>query len=89
MKGGTMRCCDMYVLSNSGAYGEHGPTTVGLAGHKSMALYSKMEAFRFKYDVVYTNICHLVPIEVMVLLKVFMLWNLVLMKWQKLLTLTQ
>ena len=56
MKDGTMRCCDMYVLSNSGAYGEHGPTTVGLAGHKSMALYSKMEAFRFKYDVVYTNI---------------------------------
>ncbi len=55
-KDGRIRVCDMYALSNSGAYGEHGPTTVGLTGHKSMALYSKMEAFRFKYDVVYTNV---------------------------------
>lgn len=55
-KDGRIRACDMYALSNSGAYGEHGPTTVGLTGHKSMALYSKMEAFRFKYDVVYTNV---------------------------------
>ena len=27
---------------NTGAYGEHGPTTVGLVGHKSLALYGKM-----------------------------------------------
>ena len=31
---------DVYTLSNAGAYGEHGPTTVGLAGHKSIPLYS-------------------------------------------------
>ena len=41
--------------SNTGAYGEHGPTTVGLSGHKSIPLYAKAEAFRFTYDVVYTN----------------------------------
>ena len=43
------------TLSNTGAYGEHGPTTVGLSGHKSIPLYAKAEAFRFTYDVVYTN----------------------------------
>ena len=45
----------MYTLSNTGAYGEHGPTTVGLSGHKSIALYRHTEAYRFSYDVVYTN----------------------------------
>jgi len=43
------------TLSNTGAYGEHGPTTVGLSGHKSIPLYGKAEAFRFVSDVVYTN----------------------------------
>ncbi len=38
-----------------GAYGEHGPTTVGQSGHKSIPLYRKAEAFRFTSDVVYTN----------------------------------
>lgn len=53
---GTIRAIDMYTLSNTGAYGEHGPTTVGLSGHKSIPVYtSNMEAFRFRYDVVYTN----------------------------------
>ena len=42
-------------LFNTGAYGEHGPTTVGLSGHKSIPLYGKAEAFRFTSDVVYTN----------------------------------
>ena len=46
---------DSYTLSNTGAYGEHGPTTVGLSGHKSIPLYGKAEAFRFVSDVVYTN----------------------------------
>ena len=56
MKDGTIRAIDMYTLSNTGAYGEHGPTTVGLSGHKSIPLYAKAEAFRFDYDVVYTNV---------------------------------
>lgn len=55
-KDGHIRGLDLYTLSNSGAYGEHGPTTVGLSGHKSIPLYTGgLEAFRFGYDVVYTN----------------------------------
>ncbi len=51
---GILKAIDVYTLSNTGAYGEHGPTTVGLSGHKSIPLY-RTEAFRFAYDVVYTN----------------------------------
>lgn len=54
-KDGIVRGIDMHTLSNTGAYGEHGPTTVGLSGHKSIPLYGKAEAFRFTSDVVYTN----------------------------------
>ena len=54
-KDGIIRGIDLYTLSNTGAYGEHGPTTVGLSGHKSIPLYGKAEAFRFVSDVVYTN----------------------------------
>ena len=56
MKNGRIRVMDLYTLSNTGAYGEHGPTTVGLSGHKALPLYTgSLEAFRFHYDVVYTN----------------------------------
>jgi CO/xanthine dehydrogenase Mo-binding subunit len=56
MKDGRIRVMDLYTLSNTGAYGEHGPTTVGLSGHKAIPLYTgSLEAFRFHYDVVYTN----------------------------------
>ena len=54
-KEGKIRAIDVYTLSNTGAYGDHGPTTVGLSGHKSIPLYSSAEAHRFAYDVVYTN----------------------------------
>ena len=56
MKDGSIRGIDLYTLSNTGAYGEHGPTTVGLSGHKSIPLYGKAQAFRFVSDVVYTNV---------------------------------
>ena len=52
---GKVRAIRMYTLSNSGAYGEHGPTTVGLTGHKAIPIYTP-EAFEFVYDVVYTNV---------------------------------
>ncbi|MBO5128002.1 MAG: molybdopterin-dependent oxidoreductase, partial [Clostridia bacterium] len=56
-KNGKIRALDVHTLSNTGAYGEHGPTTVGLSGHKSIPLYTgSLEAFRFSYDVVYTNV---------------------------------
>lgn len=55
-KEGKICALDLYTLSNSGAYGEHGLTTVGLSGHKSIPLYTgSLEAYRFSYDVVYTN----------------------------------
>ena len=55
-KDGIVKAIDMYTLSNTGAFGEHGPTTVGLSGHKAIPLYGNTEAFRFAYDVVYTNV---------------------------------
>lgn len=54
-KEGTIEAIDLYTLSNQGAYGEHGPTTIGLAGHKSLPLYNHVKASRFTFDVVYTN----------------------------------
>lgn len=56
MKNGHIRGIEMYTLSNTGAYSDHGPTTVGLTGHKAIPLYGKAEAFRFTCDVVYTNV---------------------------------
>lgn len=52
---GSIRCIDLYALSNAGAYGDHGPTTIGLVGHKSLSLYGGLKACRFACDVVYTN----------------------------------
>lgn len=54
-KDGTIEAIDLYTLSNTGAYGEHGPTTVGLSGHKSLPIYNHCKASRFTYDVVYSN----------------------------------
>lgn len=52
---GIVKAIDVYTLSNTGAYGEHSSTTVGLTGHKSIALYRNLDAYRFSFDVVYTN----------------------------------
>lgn len=52
---GKILAIDLFTLSNTGAFGEHGPTTVALSGHKSIGLYRNTEAYRFGYDVVYTN----------------------------------
>ena len=52
---GTIRVIDLYALSNAGAYGDHGPTTIGLVGHKALSLYGKLTAARFNSEVVYTN----------------------------------
>ncbi len=54
-KDGHILAIHMDTLSNTGAYGEHGPTTVGLSGHKTLSLYNKAKAFKFSYRVVYTN----------------------------------
>lgn len=52
---GNINVIHMHSLWNAGAYGDHGPTTVGLSGHKAMTIYNKIKASRFDYDVVYTN----------------------------------
>lgn len=54
-KNGEILAIDLHTLSNTGAYGEHGSTTVGLSGHKSLPIYNHVKASRFTYDVVYTN----------------------------------
>ena len=53
---GIIKAIDVYTLSNTGAYGEHSSTTVGLSGHKSIGLYRHTEAYRVAFDVVYTNV---------------------------------
>ena len=52
---GTIEAIDLYALSNAGAYGYHGTTTVTLVGGKALPIYNHAAASRFSYDVVYTN----------------------------------
>jgi CO/xanthine dehydrogenase Mo-binding subunit len=54
-KNGIIKAIHMFSLWNAGAYGDHGPTTVGLSGHKAMTIYNSSKAFKFDYNVVYTN----------------------------------
>ncbi|GAA0744770.1 xanthine dehydrogenase family protein molybdopterin-binding subunit [Clostridium oceanicum] len=54
-KGGTIKVVDIDVLSDTGAYGEHAPTTFWVVGQKTLPLYNKTTAVRFKGNVVYTN----------------------------------
>lgn len=55
MNDGTIQAIDLYTLSNTGAYGEHGPTVVGLSGYKTLPIYNHVKASRFLADVVYSN----------------------------------
>jgi putative selenate reductase molybdopterin-binding subunit len=58
---GTMTANEMYILSDTGAYGCHALTVTGNTGQKSMALYvgdgeyRKLPNIRFYADIVYTN----------------------------------
>ncbi|MBI4731989.1 MAG: molybdopterin-dependent oxidoreductase [Chloroflexi bacterium] len=58
---GTITANEMYILSDTGAYGCHALTVTGNTGHKSMALYvgdgeyRKSPNIRFYADIVYTN----------------------------------
>lgn len=54
-KDGIIKVIDIDALSDTGAYGEHASTTFGLVGEKTMPLYNKLEASRFRGNVVYTN----------------------------------
>lgn len=52
---GIIKAIHMNTIWNAGAYGDHGPTTVGLAGHKAMTIYNNAKAFKFDYEVIYSN----------------------------------
>ncbi|CEP80975.1 molybdopterin-dependent oxidoreductase [Paraclostridium sordellii] len=54
-KDGVIKVIDIDALSDTGAYGEHASTTFGLVGEKTMPMYNKLKASRFKGNVVYTN----------------------------------
>ncbi|MBP2626198.1 MAG: aerobic-type carbon monoxide dehydrogenase, large subunit CoxL/CutL-like protein [Firmicutes bacterium] len=54
-KEGFIRAVDIEGLSDTGAYGEHGPTTFAVVGDKTLPLYNKTKAVRFMGKVVYTN----------------------------------
>ena len=54
-KEGILESIDCYVLSDTGAYGEHALTVFMVAGSKVLPLYNKVKSVRFYGDVVYTN----------------------------------
>lgn len=43
-KEGNIHVIELDTLSNQGAYGEHGTTTIGLSGHKAIPLYNQARA---------------------------------------------
>ncbi len=53
-KNGMIKAIHMFSLWNAGAYGDHGPTTVGLSGHKAMTIYNAA-SYKFENEVVYSN----------------------------------
>lgn len=54
-KKGYIKVADIEGLSDGGAYGEHSSTTFGLVWGKTLPLYNKTKAVRFRGNVVYTN----------------------------------
>lgn len=54
-KDGFIRALDIENLSDTGAYGEHAPTTFMVCGDKTLPLYNKTRAVRYHGHAVYTN----------------------------------
>lgn len=54
-KDGIIKAIDIDALSDTGAYGEHASTVIGLVAHKTLPLYNKTNAVKFTGKVVYTN----------------------------------
>ncbi len=52
---GILTALDLYVISNTGAYGSHGLTVCSVTGMRGLATY-RCDNIRFNADVVYTNI---------------------------------
>ncbi|MDF2672489.1 MAG: aldehyde oxidase, partial [Clostridiales bacterium] len=54
-KEGYIRAIDIDGLTDTGAYGEHASTVIGLVAEKTLPLYNKTKAMRFTGKAVYTN----------------------------------
>lgn len=80
-KDGIVKGIDLYTLSNTGAYGEHGPTTVGLSGHKSIPLYGKAEASVLSATWSTPTTCLPVRTAAMVRPRACLQWNLPSTSW--------
>jgi len=52
---GILTALDLYVVSNTGAYGTHGLTVCSVTGMRALATY-RCDNIRFNADIVYTNI---------------------------------
>ena len=52
---GFIRAIDFRGLSDTGAYGEHAPTVFHVIGDKTLPMYNKTRAVRFRGHAVYTN----------------------------------
>ncbi|MGL4650966.1 MAG: molybdopterin cofactor-binding domain-containing protein, partial [Caldilineaceae bacterium] len=52
---GVLTALDLYIVSNTGAYGTHGLTVCSVSGLRGLATY-RCDHIRFTADVVYTNI---------------------------------
>jgi putative selenate reductase molybdopterin-binding subunit len=52
---GILTALDLYIVSNTGAYGTHGLTVCSVSGLRGLATY-RCDNIRFNADVVYTNI---------------------------------
>ncbi len=54
-KDGVLKAIDAFVISDTGAYGEHALTVFMVAAAKVFPLYNKVDSVRFHGNVVYTN----------------------------------
>lgn len=54
-KEGILESIDCYLLSDTGAYGEHALTVFMVAGSKVLPLYNKVKSVKFHGHVTYTN----------------------------------
>lgn len=54
-KDGKILAVDMEGLADTGAYGEHAPTVFSVTGYKTLPLYNRAKAVRYRANAVYTN----------------------------------
>ena len=78
---GIVKGIKVEALSNAGAYGDHSPTTIGLTGHKAIALYRNLEAYALTMRLSTPTCRHPVHIVDMVPHREFMQWNPLSMSW--------